>query len=275
MLRGIERRSIFADDVDRSDFVRRLDQLVPELGFRCFAWVLMGNHVHLVLRSGTVRVSRLMARLATGYAGWFNRRHGRAGHLFQNRFRSRRVRDDADLVGLVLYVLRNPLEAGVAASLPALERDPWCGAGALLGRREPYAFEAVGETLALFDPERGRARQQLRAWLEDAAPEAEAPPTPAAPADVTPPRLAPDPHPSLDGLLREVCAELDIDPAELVSRRRERTLAAARARFAVRATRERGASAAEVGRVLGRSRGAVSSLLERHRGQGPGGIATS
>src|SRR5512134_2440276 len=122
MLRGIERRRIFADDSDHEDFLRRLSDLAPALGFRCFAWALMPNHVHLVLRSGQARISQLMARLGTGYARYFNERHARVGHLFQNRFRSRRVLDDADLMGLTLYVTRNPLAGGLVADLHALEQ---------------------------------------------------------------------------------------------------------------------------------------------------------
>lgn len=267
MLRGIERRAIFADDADRSDFVRRLDQLVPELGFRCFAWVLMSNHVHLVVRSGGVRVSRLVARLATGYAGWFNRRHDRVGHLFQNRFRSRRVVDDADLVGLVLYVLRNPVEVGRAGSPLALGRDRWCAAGALLGWRRPYPFEAVAETLALFDSDPGRARERLRAWLEAVPDGADAlAPAPTQPVGAAAPgRVCVDPAQGLDDLVDEVGSAHRISRAELRSRRRDPHVAAARVAFAVRASRERGASGAAIGRILGRSRSAISLLLERER----------
>jgi len=130
MVRGIERRRIFRDDADRAELLRRLSCLVPELGFRCFGWALMPNHVHLVVRSTNSRISQLMARLATGYAGYFNRRHDRVGHLFQNRLCSRRAVDDADLMGLVLYVCRNPLEARLVATAHSLEGFPWCGLGA-------------------------------------------------------------------------------------------------------------------------------------------------
>jgi hypothetical protein len=122
----------------------------------------MPNHVHLVVRSANARISRLMARLGTGYARRFNERHQRVGHLFRNRFRSRRVVDDADLIGLVLYVTRTPLEARLVSDAAALEDFTWCGLGALLGKRAPFPFEAVAETLALFDVEPQRARQRIR-----------------------------------------------------------------------------------------------------------------
>ena len=89
MVRGIERRQIFLDGEDRRDFVARLERLLPEEGWSGFAWVLMPNHVHLVLQGCAGGLSRLMARLDTGYAVSFNRRHQRSGYVFQNRFKSR------------------------------------------------------------------------------------------------------------------------------------------------------------------------------------------
>jgi REP element-mobilizing transposase RayT len=257
MLRGIERRLIFADDADREDFLRRLARLTTGLGFRCFAWALMPNHVHLVVRSGAVRISRLMARLGTGYARHFNERHGRVGHLFQNRFRSRRVIDDADLMGLVLYVVRNPLEAGLVADARELEDFPWCGFGALLGRRAPRSFEAVGETLALFGLDRERARSELRARLGA--------PQPAWSIPAEEPRgvraqLRPPPS-GFDALADDVCLRFAVTVEQLRSSGRTRRLAAARAAIAVRATSELGLSGADVARRLGITTAAVSAML--------------
>ena len=73
IIRGIERRKIFYDTADQNDFVRRLTSLVPETQTACYAWVLMGNHAHLLFRSGPGGIARLMRRLLTGYAISFNR----------------------------------------------------------------------------------------------------------------------------------------------------------------------------------------------------------
>ncbi len=162
MLRGIERRRIFRSDEDRLDFLSRLDRLLPEEGWRCFVWVLMLNHVHLVIQSAQGGLSRLMARLNTGYARGFNRRHRRSGYLFQNRFKSRIVCDDADLIGLVAYVLRNPLEARLVRSARELEEYPWCGLGTLMGRRPARPFEAPSACLSLFARDLQSAREGLR-----------------------------------------------------------------------------------------------------------------
>ncbi|MBW1684764.1 MAG: transposase [Deltaproteobacteria bacterium] len=165
ILRGIERRRIFRSDEDRLDFLSRLDRLLPEEGWRCFVWVLMPNHVHLVIQSAQVGLSRLMARLNTGYARGFNLRHRRSGYVFQNRFKSRIVCDDADLIGLVAYVLRNPLEARLVSSSRELEEYPWCGLGALMGLRPARQFEAPSACLSLFGSDLQSARDRLRHWI--------------------------------------------------------------------------------------------------------------
>jgi len=258
MLRGIERRRLFVDDCDRGDLLLRLSKLIPALGFQCFAWAFMPNHVHLVVRSGPVRLSRLLARLGTGYAVRFNKRHARVGHLFQNRFRSRIIADDADLHGLVVYVTRNPLEGGLVRDLDALERYPWCGLGTLMGHRVAYPFETHHEALTLFGPRPAFAREQLRALLGDR----EAAPTGPDLCDDEAPRAIPTPSGcEFEQLVHEVCSGLNVSPAQLRSRSRTRRLAAARSEVATRATRELGLSGAEIARRMGISRAAVSAML--------------
>ncbi len=97
IIRGIERKKIFRSDYDRSNFVGRLAELIPETQTDCFAWALIPNHVHLLFRTGSVPVSRLMSRLLTGYAGWFNKKYRRHGQLFQNRYKSILCQEDAYL----------------------------------------------------------------------------------------------------------------------------------------------------------------------------------
>jgi len=81
--RGIERRAIFRDDQDRADFLERLGANLEESRTPCFAWALLSNHIHLLLRTGATPISTLMRRVLTGYAVGYNQRHRRQGHLFQ------------------------------------------------------------------------------------------------------------------------------------------------------------------------------------------------
>ncbi len=83
IVRGIERRKIFRSDYDRKHFLNRFGELITETKTGCFAWALIPNHVHLLLRTGLVSVSVLMSRLLTGYAVWFNEKYRRHGQSSQ------------------------------------------------------------------------------------------------------------------------------------------------------------------------------------------------
>ena len=86
--RGIDRTEIFRDERDRERFVGRLGELILAAGARLYAWGLLSNHFHLVLKPGEQGLAWLMRRLMTSHAVRFNLRHGRVGHLFQNRYKS-------------------------------------------------------------------------------------------------------------------------------------------------------------------------------------------
>ncbi|MCJ8500292.1 transposase [Desulfatitalea alkaliphila] len=121
IVRRIERKAIFKDDTDRNNFFERWGQIAAESETPCFAWALMSNHVHLLVRTGTVALSTLMRRLLTGYAQYFNRRYRRHGPLFQNRCKSILRREDAYLLVLPRYIHLNPLRASIVADLKALD----------------------------------------------------------------------------------------------------------------------------------------------------------
>ena len=92
MARGIERRKLFRDDKDRKSFLERLTTILEETQTQCYAWALIPNHFHILLRTGPTPLSKVMRRLMTGYAVTFNLRHRRSGHLFQNRPARHRLR---------------------------------------------------------------------------------------------------------------------------------------------------------------------------------------
>ncbi len=131
--RGIDRQTIFSDEVDYNLFLERLSDLLKESQTRCFAWALMNNHFHLLLRTGNVSVSHLMKRLLTGYAVNYNHRHKRVGHLFQNRFKSILCQEDPYLLELVRYIHLNPLRAKIVTQYKALSKHPYCGHGVISG----------------------------------------------------------------------------------------------------------------------------------------------
>ncbi len=134
-LRGVGQCDIFRDDHDRANLIDRLRLVMRECGLTLLAFAFMSNHVHLVVQTGSIPLARAMARIATGHALYFNRRHQRVGHLFQNRYKARRIEDDAHLRNAIRYVHVNPLEAGIVGSLAALEKFEWTGHAILVSGR--------------------------------------------------------------------------------------------------------------------------------------------
>lgn len=113
--RGVGRQLIFEDDVDRFKFLEYLGEL-KESRVTLYAWCLMDNHVHLLVRAEIEVVSSAIGLLFGSYAQWFNLRHGRTGHLFQNRFDSECVESDSYFLSVIRYIHQNPLKAGMASS---------------------------------------------------------------------------------------------------------------------------------------------------------------
>jgi REP-associated tyrosine transposase len=166
IVRGIERSAIFLDDDDRSRFVDRLGSLLVETDTDCYAWALLDNHFHLLLRCKRLELSRFMRRLLTGYAVTFNLRHKRSGHLFQNRYKSIVCEEEPYLLELIRYIHLNPLRAGLVTNLGTLERYPWCGHGVLLGNRS-FAGQPVDEVLARFGKRLTAAQNHYREFVAD------------------------------------------------------------------------------------------------------------
>jgi REP element-mobilizing transposase RayT len=263
MLRAVGGEALFLDVDDRQDFVDRVARIFPECGARCFAWALMSNHAHLLLQTSSGALSRVMRRLNTGYAVRFNRRHGRRGYVFMDRFRSRVVEGEADLMGLIRYVHLNPLEAGIVGSLEALAAHPWSGHAALVGARPAHPFEAVAAALSLFGSDAECARSALARWMRRAEGDGgQASPgvrlRASAPGHAAPTDRLPD-------LVRAAGEHYALAPGALASGARHRAVARARAVVAYVAVVEMGVAGGVVARALGVTRSAISAALERGR----------
>ena len=166
IIRGIEQTAIFVDDQDRENFIERLSELLSESQTPCYAWALMSNHAHLLLRTGSLAVAWIMRRLLTGYALRFNRRHRRHGHLFQNRYKSILCEEDRYLQQLVVYIHLNPVRSGIVADSKALKAYPFTGHSALMGKAlrpwqdAPYVLTLFGERVS--DARRNLQRQMAK-----------------------------------------------------------------------------------------------------------------
>ena len=166
IVRGIERKAIFKDDQDYRNFLDRLGSLIIETSTPCYAWVLMGNHVHLLLETGKVPLSTIMRRLLTGYAQQYNRRHRRHGHLFQNRYKSILCDQEPYLLELVRYIHLNPIRAKQVKGIKALATYWRSGHSALMGRRS-CPWQDTECILALFGRTQGKARNAYEAFVQD------------------------------------------------------------------------------------------------------------
>jgi REP element-mobilizing transposase RayT len=165
--RGIERRKIFWGDADRDDFIERLATIVRKTQTACYAWALLPNHFHLLLRTGNTPIAQVMRQLLSGYVGKFNRVHRRSGHLFQNRYKSILCQEQPYLLELVRYVHLNPLRARQVASLRQLDRYRYSGHSRIMGNR-PNDWQAADAVLRFFGKSVSRARRQYRHFVEQA-----------------------------------------------------------------------------------------------------------
>jgi putative transposase len=166
MLRGINKSSIFEDDQDRSLFLNRLEKNVTAAGASVYAWALMTNHVHLLVKSGKQGISNVMRKQLTWYAQYYNRRHKRSGHLFENRYKSVLCDEDNYLLALIRYIHLNPLRAGIVKTIEELDRYPWSGHSAVTGKRE-CAWMDVDYVLTQFGDTKRKARNEYRGFEEE------------------------------------------------------------------------------------------------------------
>lgn len=166
ILRGIEKRRIVDDDKDRQNFIKRLGYLAEETKTRIYAWSLMTNHAHLLLRSGPLGLPKFMRRFLTGYAVTYNLRHLRHGHLFQNRYHSIVCDEEVYFRELARYIHLNPLRAHLVNNLSELDHYPWSGHAVLVGRVK-NDWQDRDYVLSWFGKRKGEARRAYRKYMEE------------------------------------------------------------------------------------------------------------
>jgi putative transposase len=133
--RGNNKRSIYLEDLDRTLFCLTVERVRKRYDWDVLAYVLMGNHYHLLLRIGERGLSDGMHDLNHCYAITFNARHGRINHLFGKRFWNRELTTDASLQAAARYIVWNPRRAGLVTDLAAY---PWSSYRATMGLEFPH-----------------------------------------------------------------------------------------------------------------------------------------
>jgi putative transposase len=145
--RGNNRRAIYVDDVDRRLYLAILGRVTRRQRWRCLAYCLMSNHVHLLLETPHANLGLGMQRLQGSYAQAFNRRHQRSGHLFQGRYGSVHVVSDEQLWSLAAYIAINPVTAGLCQRP---EDWRWSSHASTLGSRRSFGWLDVERLLSYF-----------------------------------------------------------------------------------------------------------------------------
>lgn len=162
--RGIEKREIVSDDHDRDTFIARLGKTALETDTGIYAWALMNNHAHILLRSGTKGISHCMSKLLTGYAIYYNHRHKRHGYLFQNRYKSIVCEEEPYFLELVRYIHLNPARAAIVKTIEELDAYPYCGHSTLMGEAV-RTWQDRDFVLSQFDEREGKAKRRYREFV--------------------------------------------------------------------------------------------------------------
>lgn len=113
LLRGINKGTIFEEELDNIRFIETLAKYKEKSGYKIYGYCLMNNHIHLLLKEGEEGLGITMRRIGTSYVYWYNWKYERAGHLFQDRYRSEAVEDDAYLLTVLRYIHQNPVKAKI------------------------------------------------------------------------------------------------------------------------------------------------------------------
>lgn len=117
MLRGINQQVIFEDEEDYMKFIERLKEYKAVSGYKIFAYCLMSNHIHILIKVEKEDLDLIMKRIAGSYVYWYNWKYYRKGHLFQDRFKSEPVESDSDFLTVLRYIHRNPVKSGIVKEI--------------------------------------------------------------------------------------------------------------------------------------------------------------
>ena len=278
MFRGNRRQAIFLDDDDRKVLLARLRKLKDRYDAEIYAFVLMPNHVHLVVRRMHDPIARFVGALLTAYARHFNRKYDLVGHVFQGRYRCLVCEDETYLLRLVRYVHRNALRAGIAAGVGF----EWSSYSAYLAD-EPDPLVDRERVLSMFGAEMEAAREAFRAFHEEEAAEAdtrehflprrgtilggvrfESRARRRAAKSGEPPARS---RPGLDQILRDAIrdARLRVEPIEVRGPSRRHAASLARSMFVEAAVDDHGYRYAEIAGFLGRPPASLRVMLCKRR----------
>ncbi len=149
MLRGINQQQIFADDEDYANMIRIIKEYKDVTGVEIYAYCLMGNHIHLLVKENETEISQFIKRIGTKFVYWYNLKYKRIGHLFQGRFRSETVKNNNQFITVIRYIHQNPRKAGLVSDISEYRYSSYREyLEAIKGKRTPiidstFVFEII------------------------------------------------------------------------------------------------------------------------------------
>jgi REP element-mobilizing transposase RayT len=161
MLRGINQTQLFFEDEDRLEFLARLERFKDAHGYSLYAYCLMGNHVHLLIKEGGGALAQSIKSLAQSYSHWFNAKYDRSGYLFQGRYKSEPVEDDAYLLTVLRYIHNNPVKVGDTVTTWTSYEEY---------TKAPRLVD-TGLTLAILDPNQAKALKLFKQLIAEQEPQ--------------------------------------------------------------------------------------------------------
>lgn len=117
MLRGINKQQIFEDEEDFQKFIQVLKECKAVSEYKLFAYCLMGNHIHMLIKPEKEPLELVFKRIGSRYVYWYNWKYRRTGHLFQDRYKSEPINDDSYFLTVLRYIHQNPFKAGLCKNM--------------------------------------------------------------------------------------------------------------------------------------------------------------
>ena len=146
--RGNNKEVIFHENIDKGYFIKLIKECSLSKGFEVFAYVLMNNHYHIVLKILDKELQEVMHWINNKYSKFFNIKYERVGHVFQGRYKSIPVQDERYLLNLIRYVHQNPVRAGIVENVGAYK---WSSDSYY--RKSKAGFVKIHKVLAALDPD--------------------------------------------------------------------------------------------------------------------------
>ena len=162
VLRGINKQTIFEDDEDNEKFLLTLNQYKKKSGYKILAYCLMGNHIHLLMKTEDESLGQCFKRIGVSYVQWYNMKYYRVGHLFQDRYKSEVVETDDYFKAVIRYIHWNPLKARIVTRLVDY---PWSSYREYLGLSSEFHVDK-DFVLKLFHEDSAQAIVEFKMFNE-------------------------------------------------------------------------------------------------------------